>query len=422
MRVTSIRDIRTSVAGSLLPADLLRTTLLNGFKSIEYGRLVIADGDEVFEFGQPTSEASMTAHIDVLDKRLYSMVIQKGIIGSAEAYMQGMWQSPSLLNVIRIMVKNMDMLNEMDKAKTPIRSLILKLYGLLHINDLDGSKKNISAHYDLGNDFFSLFLDKHMMYSSAVYRDKHQTLEQAAEYKLDLICQKLDLNEQDHVVEIGTGWGGFACYAAQHYGCKVTTTTISKEQYDRAVERVNEQQLQDKVTVLFEDYRKLEGQYDKLVSIEMIEAVGHEYYAEYFRQCSHLLKEDGQMLIQAILMSDQRYDMARKNVDFIKRYIFPGGCLPSYNEICNNVTRHTDLQITDVDDITYDYAKTLADWREQFFAHLPQVREQGFSDEFIRMWEYYLCYCQGGFMERTIHTAQIVFAKPHWRDPRYPVA
>jgi cyclopropane-fatty-acyl-phospholipid synthase len=222
------------------------------------------------------------------------------------------------------------------------------------------------------------------------------------------------------VIEIGTGWGGFACYAAQHYGCKVTTTTISKQQYHQACLRVKELGLEDKVTVLEQDYRLLEGQYDKLVSIEMIEAVGHQYYSHYFRKCSSLLKPDGQMLIQAILMNDQRYDEARKSIDFIKRYIFPGGCLPSYTEISKNICKETDLQMMNVHDITYDYALTLSHWREKFLEKLDEVKTQGYQDTFIKMWEFYLCYCQGGFMERTIHTAQIVFAKPKWRDHRYP--
>jgi cyclopropane-fatty-acyl-phospholipid synthase len=238
--------------------------------------------------------------------------------------------------------------------------------------------------------------------------------------KIRRICEKLNLHAGDSFIEIGTGWGGFACYAAEHYGCKVTTTTISQEQYNMAVERVKLHGLEDRVTVLLQDYRLLEGQFDKLVSIEMIEAVGHEYYAEYFAKCSSLIKPEGKMVIQSILVSDQRYDVARKNTDFIKRYIFPGGCLPSHKVIAGHVANHTDLQIMQIDDITYDYAKTLAAWRERFMQKLPQVRLQGFSEEFIRLWEFYLCYCQAGFMERTIHTAQIVFAKPGWRDARYP--
>ena len=197
-------------------------------------------------------------------------------------------------------------------------------------------------------------------------------------------------------------------------------TTISEQQYAEACKRVKDLQLEDKVTVLFQDYRELEGTYDKLVSIEMIEAVGHEFYQEYFTQCSSLLKPDGQMLIQSILMNDQRYDEARKSIDFIKRYIFPGGCLPSHTEICRNLKDNTDLQLMDVHDITFDYAKTLADWRDAFMNNLSHVKAQGYSQDFINMWDFYLCYCQGGFMERTIHTAQYVFAKPQWRDPRYP--
>lgn len=422
MRVNSVREVNAGYEKNVANKSFARRILFRTFEDVVFGRLIISEEGQVSEFGQSAELALFTARIDVTDNRLYSLVLSRGIIGAAEAFMQGYWHTPDLVNVVRLMVKNMDMLDNMDTSGSLLRSAFLKIFALLHVNDLEGSRKNISAHYDLGNDFFKLFLDPSMMYSSAVYENDHDSLDQAAEHKLDIICQKLSLSVDDHVIEIGTGWGGFACYAAKHYGCKVTTTTISKEQFDLAVDRVKREGLEDKVEVLFEDYRKLEGQYDKLVSIEMIEAVGHEYYQEYFAKCSDLLKPEGQMLIQAILMSDQRYDKARKSVDFIKRYIFPGGCLPSVHEISKHVANSTDMQTIDVHDITYDYAKTLAAWREAFFEKLPEVKEQGFSDEFIRMWDFYFCYCQGGFMERVIHTAQFVFAKPHWRDPRYPEA
>jgi cyclopropane-fatty-acyl-phospholipid synthase len=418
MRVNSIRELKESAAKPVA-SSFAKKALFAALAKMSVGRLIITEDGQHTAFGEPAELAQITARIDIHDAGVYPAVLQKGMVGCGEAYINQCWSTPDLLSVIRLMAKNMHALQVLDN-KSPIAAMLLKIYGWLHINDIKGSRRNISAHYDLGNEFFSLFLDSSMMYSSAVYTDEAQTLEAAAEYKLELICQKLQLTPDDHLLEIGTGWGGFACYAAQHYGCKVTTTTISQEQFNKAQERVVEQGLQDKVTVLLQDYRLLEGTYDKLVSIEMIEAVGHQFYDEYFAKCSSLLKSEGQMLLQSILVSDQRYDEARKNIDFIKRFIFPGGCLPSHSVIVDRVAQHTDMQIMAIQDITYDYAKTLANWRERFHAALPQVRLQGFSEEFIRLWDFYFCYCQGGFMERTIHTAQIVMTKPQWRDSRYP--
>lgn len=419
MRVNSVRDVKDSRVKMPVMASLAKRGLFRGLQNLQQGRLLVNDNGEHVVFGEAADKATITARIDIHDAAFYSLLARKGMVGCAEAYIHGLWSSPDVLAVIRLMARNIPASQSLDK-KSLLGSLLLKVYGWLHVNDINGSRRNISAHYDLGNDFFSLFLDLSMMYSSAIFSSEAQTLDDAAINKLDVICRKLNLVPEDHLIEIGTGWGGFACYAAQHYGCKVTTTTISQEQFSKAQERVAQLGLQDRVTVLLQDYRLLQGTYDKLVSVEMIEAVGHEYYAEYFAKCSSLLKPEGQMLIQSILVSDQRYDYARKNIDFIKRYIFPGGCLPSNRVIAEKIEKHTDLQIMAIEDITYDYAKTLAAWRERFLQALPQVREQGFSEEFIRMWDFYFCYCQGGFMERSIHTEQIVFAKPGWRDPRYP--
>ena len=291
----------------------------------------------------------------------------------------------------------------------------LKLAHLGKRNTLSGSKKNISAHYDLGNDFFELFLDPTMMYSSAVFPDESEDLNTAAVHKLDLICQSLELKPEDHLIEIGTGWGGMAIHAAEHYGCRVTTTTISREQYQHTCDEVARRGLSDRIAVLCEDYRNLTGKFDKLVSIEMIEAVGHEFYESYFSCVSKLLKPTGKAVIQAITMTDQRYEQARDSVDFIKRYIFPGGCLPSLNIISENLARHTDLQLSDLRDITLDYAKTLEAWHHRFLNQLDQVKNMGFDDRFIRMWRFYLSYCEGGFRERIIGTFQIAMTKPGYR-------
>jgi cyclopropane-fatty-acyl-phospholipid synthase len=254
-----------------------------------------------------------------------------------------------------------------------------------------------------------------MMYSSALFRDGNMTLEAASEAKLDELCRQLELRPDDHLLEIGTGWGGMAIHAAKHFGCRVTTTTISREQYEHACARVKEEGLEERVTLLCEDYRNLTGQYDKLVSIEMIEAVGHQFYQHYFQACADLLKPDGKMVIQAITVADQRYKAARDSVDFIKRYIFPGGCLPSVAVMADHVARNTDMQMVHLRDITEDYAMTLAHWRERFLSKLESVRRMGFSEEFMRMWEFYLCYCEGGFRERIISTVQLALAKPGYR-------
>lgn len=293
---------------------------------------------------------------------------------------------------------------------------MLKAFHFFNRNTKEGSRNNISAHYDLGNGFFTLFLDQSMMYSSAIYPQCDASLAEAAEFKLQRVCEKLQLKPQDHLLEIGTGWGGLAIYAATHYGCRVTTTTISREQYDFACARIKSLGLEDRIKVLFDDYRDLQGQFTKLVSIEMIEAVGHEHYDQYFSTCSALLAPDGLMLIQAITIADQRYEQAKKSVDFIQRYIFPGGSLPSIAVIAESIKRNTDLTIVQMEDIGEHYAQTLKHWREAFLAKLEQVRAQGFDERFIRMWEFYLCYCEGGFMERSIGTAQLLFAKPGYRS------
>lgn len=387
-------------------------TMLN---KLEIGHLVIEDQGEVYEFGQSKDQAEYHAHIQVHDNGAYRDVFLNSSIGSGEAYMKGWWSSPDIVAVIRLMVANLNVINKMDE-KRPIWSRIgAKIFHRLNANTQKGSKKNISAHYDLGNDFFTLFLDPTMMYSAAVYPDQEASLETAAVNKLERICQKLQLTSEDHLLEIGTGWGGMAIYAAQHYGCKVTTTTISKEQYEYAKQQVEAAGLQDRVTLLLDDYRDLTGQYDKLVSIEMIEAVGHEYYDSYFTKCSQLLKPHGVMVIQAITIADQRYDRARRSVDFIQRYIFPGGCLPSNQVIANKISQKTDMQIVHLEDITEHYAKTLADWRERFHAARREVIDMGFDDVFCRMWDFYLAYCEGGFKERAISTGQFVFAKPGHR-------
>jgi len=326
--------------------------------------------------------------------------------------MKGSWSCSDLLGLVRIFLRNRDVLNTMDESLTRLKAPVHKLMHWFNRNTRAGSRKNISAHYDIGNDLFKLFLDDTMMYSSAYYASTDMTLHEAAVAKLDLVCKKLDLQPQDHVLEIGTGWGGLAIHAARHYGCTVTTTTISDEQYELASQRIKDEGLDDRITVLKQDYRDLSGQYDKLVSIEMIEAIGHQYMNTYFEKCCSLLKPDGMMLIQAITIKDQLYKSALKDVDFIKKYIFPGGFLPSIAAMSETISKYTDMKLFHLQDIGPHYARTLKDWRERFFNKLDDIRQLGYSDEFIRLWEYYFCYCEGGFMERDIGTVQMVLTRP----------
>lgn len=380
------------------------------------GFLVIEDDGEFYEFGNTADRGIFSAHIKVHNPHAYWQVLVGGTIGTGEAYMSGWWTANNLTSVVRIFVANQQHMNNMETPLSRVGKFFHSSWSRLRPNTLSGAKRNIGAHYDLSNDFFSLFLDKTMMYSSAIYSEHADTLETAAVNKLDHICQRLQLKPGEHLLEIGTGWGGFAAYAAEHYGCHVTTTTISDEQYAYAKQIIRERGLQDRITLLKKDYRLLEGQYDKLVSIEMIEAVGHKYFKEYFSKLSQLVKPDGLLLIQAITNQDQRFEREKNNTDFIRRYIFPGGCLPSQAAILDSTAKYTDLALVGQEDITLHYARTLADWRERFFSEIEKVRELGYSETFIRMWDFYLCYCEGGFAERVIGTSQLLFAKPRCRS------
>ena len=349
------------------------------------------------------------------DRSLYRQMLTGGSIATGEAYMRGLWTSPDLVAVMRLFSANLTTLEMLESKQSWLVRLGLKLSHALKRNTHSGSRENISAHYDLGNEFFALFLDPTMMYSAAVFQSDETGLDEASVAKLEELCHQLELTDSDHLLEIGTGWGGMAIHAAKHYGCKVTTTTISKEQYAFALEQVKAEGLEGRITVLCEDYRNLQGSFDKLVSVEMIEAVGHAFYSNYFQRCSELLKPDGKMVIQAITIADQRYAAARESVDFIQRYIFPGGSLPSVAVIADHLAKDTNMQMVHLRDITRDYALTLAHWRERFLAAEARVSEMGFDKTFIRMWEFYLAYCEGGFRERIIGTVQLTFAKPGYR-------
>ncbi len=395
---------------------LARQTVLSLFENISVGHLVLTENGESRTFGQPRDQAEIVAHIVVNQPWAYRRVLLAGSVGSGEAYMLRGWTSPDPLQVVRLMVRNQAMMNAMNRRWSQLKGLLCWLFHKINRNSLDGARNNISAHYDLSNEFFSLFLDPMRMYSAAVFDGPDCTLEQASINKLDQVCRSLNLCPDDHLLEIGTGWGGLAIYAAKHYGCKVTTTTISSRQYDYAKAWIEREGLSDRITLLQQDYRDLTGRYDKLVSIEMVEAVGHQYYSRFFEKCSDLLKPNGLMVMQAITIADQSYHAAKKSVDYIQRYIFPGGALPSLEIIGHHLRKDTNMQMVALTDITKDYAKTLAEWRKRFWANIDQVRQQGFDDVFERMWDYYLVYCEGGFQERVISTVQLLFAKPDARD------
>ena len=395
---------------------LAKRALLARLQRLAHGQIDVVDGAEVHRFGRRTARCPLSATVHVRDQRFYRDVAFGGSIGSGEAYMHGHWFANDLTALVRILIQNREVLDGMETGLARLTAPVQKLFHLLNRNSQTGSRRNIAAHYDLGNEFFRLFLDDTLMYSAAIFERPGMTLGQAQEARLDRICRKLALGANDHVLEIGTGWGGFALHAAGRYGCRVTTTTISREQYDLARERVARAGLSDRVTLLLEDYRELRGEYDKLVSIEMIEAVGHEYYETFFARCSALLKPDGLMLLQAITIADQRYEAARKSVDFIQRYIFPGSCIPSVSVMAGALARATDLRMVHLEDIGPHYAVTLRHWRERLRANADAARGLGLSEEFLRMWEFYLCYCEGGFVERALGDVQLLLAKPQNRD------
>lgn len=396
----------------------LRQQLLGQLSQLRHGRLLLTDDGEQLEFGDAT--ADLQIHMEILDPAFYRAVATHGSVGAGEAYMDGLWRcdapgsSPgqALVGLVQLLVRNRDMLDGMESGLARLGGMAMRGWHALRRNTRDGSRRNIAAHYDLGNDFFSLFLSPDLMYSSAIWTDEADTLEIASARKLERICRKLDLKPTDRVIEIGTGWGGFALYAAQHYGCHVTTTTISREQHALASERITAAGLDDRVSLLLKDYRDLEGQYDKLVSIEMVEAIGAPYLDVYFEKLGSLLKPNGLALLQAITIEDHRYAQALTSVDFIKRHVFPGSFIPSINALLASKTRSSDLALTQLEDFGHSYALTLKAWRERFMAHLSQVRAQGFDERFIRMWEFYLAYCEGGFRERSIGVAHLLLAKP----------
>ncbi|MEM9103428.1 MAG: cyclopropane-fatty-acyl-phospholipid synthase family protein [Pseudomonadota bacterium] len=399
----------TDIGNIRLTDRLSRFLLFRVLEKITVGCLTFSEGEEKHTFGNINSE--LQAHIRVYDYRTYASIAYKGSIGAGESYFKGMWDSENLTNVIRIFAVNMKVLDKMDDYLAIFTKPFYRLGAKSRKNTVNTAKQNIMMHYDLGNDMYETFLDESMMYSSGFYASPNHSLAEAQTEKLEKICQALGLQSEDHVVEIGSGWGGFAIHAAKNYGCRVTTTTISDAQFEYASKRIKAMGLEDRITILNKDYRLLEGHYDKLVSIEMIEAVGLEFYHQYFNKCSSLLKPNGKMLIQAITIADQRFERYRRSTDFIQKYIFPGGELPSLEYITRKVCSSSNMVIRKIDDFGTHYAQTLRDWRHRFLANKPKLIAKAFDDQFIRLWEFYLCYCEAAFMERTTSVVHVVMDK-----------
>lgn len=417
MNVAAIRapSVEASRPATRWIDRLGKSAVLSALGRMRRGQIVIVDGPQRHVFGTANAACPLMAEVTVHDASFYSDVAYSGSIGAGEAYMCGVWTCDDTTSLVRLMILNREIIDGLDTLAGRWRGPFQRLAHRWSRNTRGGSRANIAAHYDLGNEFFSLFLDETMTYSCGVFETPASTLTQASAAKYDLICRKLRLSADDHLLEIGTGWGGLALHAAAKYGCRVTTTTISRAQYELARQRVERAGLSGRVELLLEDYRDLRGQYDKLVSIEMIEAVGEKFLDTYFAACGRLLKPAGLMLLQAITMPEQQYDLYRRSVDFIQRYIFPGGFLPSLGAICAATGRTTEWRLVQLEDLSGHYARTLRAWRERFNANHAAIRELGYPDSFLRMWEFYFCYCEGSFLERATGTAQIVFAGSDYR-------
>ena len=399
---------------SELPSRIARSLVMSRLEEISFGKLtVIEDGvSHVFGRGGDGPHATVQMH----HPDAWTAIALGGSLGAGETYMDGLWSTDDLVATVRILLRTSTRLSNLDGSGLGlVRSTLEGVYHRIRRNTKDGSRRNIADHYDLGNDFYQLWLDPSMMYSSAMWERDGMTLEEAQQARLDHICRKLELGRNDHLLEIGTGWGGMAIHAASRAGCRVTTTTISRRQYDLAVERVRQAGLSDRVTVLLEDYRELRGSYDKLVSIEMIEAVGAEYFETYFAQVGRLVSPDGLAVIQAITTPDDRFAESVGRMDFIKRYIFPGGQLPSVDAMSTAWRKQTDLRLLHFEDFGDDYARTLHEWRRRFHARLPEIEALGYPPRFRRMWDFYLASCEGAFLERHCGVAQLLLARPDAR-------
>lgn len=408
-KATTIDASKTQLSGF---SKIYRQLVFSAFGKIHTGTLRIVEGNETTEFGEGKSEAVI---IHVHDMAMYRAFALNGSVGAAEAYIEGYWSTNALTKLIELFVLNQDVLDEFEKRFSWLTGFARKLKHRFNRNTQHQAKKNIAAHYDLGNELYRAFLSKEMLYSSAIFNCPSESLEQAQLNKLKAICERLDLQEGQSLVEIGTGWGALALYAAEHYNVHVTTTTISEEQHDYVAKLIEQKGLEGRVTLLKKDYRELQGRYDRLVSIEMIEAVGHEYLPGFFKKCSSLIKDDGLMLIQAITIADQRYEHYLKESDFIQQYIFPGGCLPSIEQMSKHLREQTDLVLHELHDIGLHYAHTLKHWQSRFIASWPTLDKTKFDERFYRLWNFYFSYCEGAFRQRATSTVHLIARKPKAR-------
>jgi cyclopropane-fatty-acyl-phospholipid synthase len=420
-----MKSIDHTVADAGLPAAgvsglierVARKALLSRLHLLTDGALCIAENGQSYRFGHADGDQALRVRVEVLHPQFYPLAAFGGTVGAGEAFIRGYWRCDRLTDLVRLFVRNRDMMNRVDGAWTAVQRPLLRALHWANRNTRRGSARNIAAHYDLGNDLYRLMLDETMAYSCGIFAGPESTLADASRAKFDAACRKLELRPGDRLLEIGSGWGGLAVHAARHYGCHVTTTTISQAQYRYAQQLVQRLGLGDRITLLLQDYRELDGQYDKLVSIEMIEAVGARFLDTYLGKCASLLNDTGAMLLQAITIQDQHYRQALRSVDYIQRFVFPGSFIPSIAAITDALRRVTDLKVFHLEDIGPHYARTLAEWRANFFRHLGEVRRLGYAESFIRLWEFYLCYCEGGFQERALGDVQMLLTKPRSQRP-----
>jgi len=409
LNVTSIADNLKSSKKPEFLNTIFKKLVVKKFKNLKNGFIHFTDGSQSVKIGNKQSK--LRVKVDVKSDEFYVLIGSGGLMGASEAYALGFWKVDNLVKLIQIMVRNKDLMDNLDSGLSSLIKPINKWIHYRRQNTLIGSKKNILAHYDLSNDFYQLWLDKTMTYSCGIFKNKNTTLEEASIEKLDQICKKLNLKDTDSILEIGTGWGSFAIHAAKKYGCTVTTTTISDAQYKFAKQRIEAEGLSNKINLLNKDYRYLEGKFDKIASIEMIEAVGHKNVAQYFKKVSSLLNDDGLFVMQGITYNDQNFDVYKNSVDFINKYIFPGSCLISINQISEIIKTNTNMIFIDLEDITHHYATTLKIWRKNFFDKITEIKDLGFSQEFINLWEFYFVYCEAGFIEKNIGDYQFIFSK-----------
>ncbi len=419
MKVNQLADNIAKSQNNTFLATIFKKGVLKKFRNLQFGLIKIHDGEEVLCFGNLDSNDKVT--VKIYSPEFYVLLGSGGVTGVAEAYMAGYWTADNLVLLLQIIIKNKNILISLDSGFARLLNPINKIIHWSKQNTLKGSKQNILAHYDLSNDFYKLWLDPTMTYSCAFFENSSVSLEEASIEKIDRICRKLKLKKDDRVLEIGTGWGSFSMHAASKYGCKIDTVTISDAQYEYAKKIIKKNGLGSQINIFNKDYRKIEGKYDKIVSIEMIEAVGHQFIPQYFSKISSLLKEDGLVAIQGITYNDQNFETYKNSVDFIKKYIFPGSCLISLAHISDVIKEYTDLAIVDMEDITRHYAETLSRWKSNFLQVIPEVKKMGFSEPFIKMWEFYFVFCEAGFLERNIGDVQLVFSKSGARniDIRY---